>query len=228
MVRDDGLRIFTNLLRPNIEGKKRETIKIFKSFGLSITVTINVTPANYLDVYFALTKDIYQPYWKPNDEPAYINRHSNNPPNIVWQIPLSLSSRISNISKNHSIFNSSIPMYKEALTKSGFNDGIIYTPVIESNNSERKNTWKRKINWFNPLHSLNVETNIGETFLKLVKKHFPRNNSFHKIFNKNTIKISYRVMRNISSIIASPNKSILRPKAAEYGCNRRNKESCPL
>ena len=172
MVRDDGLGIFTNLLWPNIEGKKRETIKIFKSFGLSITVTINVTPANYLDVCFALTKDIYKPYWKPNDEPVYINRHSNKPPNIVWQIALSLSSRISNISKNHSIFNSSIPMYKEALTKSGFNDGIIYTPVIESNNSERKNTWKRKINWFNPLHSLNVETNIGETFLKLVKSIF--------------------------------------------------------
>ena len=83
MVTDDGLGIFTDLLRPNIEGKKRETIKIFKSFGLSITVTINVTPANYLYVYFALTKDIYKPYWKPNDEPAYINRHSNNPPNIV-------------------------------------------------------------------------------------------------------------------------------------------------
>ena len=83
MVRDDGLGIFTNLLRPNIEGKKRETIKIFKSFGLSITVTINVTPANYLDVYFTLRKDIYKPYWKANDEPVYINRHSNNPPNIV-------------------------------------------------------------------------------------------------------------------------------------------------
>ena len=36
-------------------------------------------------------------------------------------------------------------MYKEALTKSGFNDGIIYTPVIESNTSERKNNWKIKI-----------------------------------------------------------------------------------
>ena len=35
-------------------------------------------------------------------------------------------------------------------------------------------------------------------------------------------------MRNISSIIASHNKSILRPKAKEYGCNCRNKESCPL
>ena len=64
---------------------------------------------------------------------------------------------------------------------------------------------------------MNVETNIGKTFLKLVKKHFPRKNSFHKIFNKNTVKISYSCMRNISSIIASHNKSILRLKAEEYG-----------
>ena len=35
-------------------------------------------------------------------------------------------------------------------------------------------------------------------------------------------------MRNISSIIASHNISVLRPKAKEYGCNCRNKESCPL
>ena len=61
-----------------------------------------------------------------------------------------------------------------------------------------------------------------------MKKHFPRNNSFHKIFNKNTIKISYSYMRNISSIIVSHNKSILRPKATEYGCNCRNEELCPL
>ena len=93
-------------------------------------------------------------------------------------------------------------MYKEALTESGFNDDIIYTSVTESNNSERNKTRKRKIIWFNPLYSKNVETNIGKTFLKLVKKHFPRNNIFHKIFNKNTIKISYSCMGNISSIIA--------------------------
>ena len=35
-------------------------------------------------------------------------------------------------------------------------------------------------------------------------------------------------MRNISSIIVSHNKSILRPKATEYGCNCRNEELCPL
>ena len=119
-------------------------------------------------------------------------------------------------------------MYKEALAKSGFNDDMIYTPVIENNNSERNKARKRKIIWFNPRYSMNVETNIGKTFLNLVKKHFPRKHSFHKIFNKNTIKISYSCIRNVSSIIALHNKSILRPKAEEYGCNCRNKESCPL
>ena len=75
---------------------------------------------------------------------------------------------------------------------------------------------------------MNVETNIGKTFLKLVKKRFPRNYSFHKIFNKSIIKISYSFMRNTSLIIASINISVLRPEAKEYACNCRNKESCPL
>ena len=80
---DDGLGIFRNLLRPNIERKKKEIINIFKSFGLYITATTNVTSANYLDVNFDLTKDIYKPYRKPNDELVYIDRHSNHPPNIL-------------------------------------------------------------------------------------------------------------------------------------------------
>ena len=101
--RDDSLGILRNLSRPNIERKKKDIIKTFKSFGLSITVTTNVTSDSYLDVNFDLTKDIYKPYGKPNDEPVYINRHSNHPPNIVGQIPLSLSSRNSNVSLNESI-----------------------------------------------------------------------------------------------------------------------------
>ena len=63
-------------------------------------------------------------------------------------------------------------MYKEALKKSGFIDDIIYTPAIEINNSERGKTGKRKIIWFNPPHSMMMKTNIGNTFLKLVKKVF--------------------------------------------------------
>ena len=76
------------------------------------------------------------------NKPVYINKHSNHLQSIVRQIPLSVSLRISNISSDQSILNSCIPMYKEALTKSGLNDDIIYDPVIESNNSKRNKTRK--------------------------------------------------------------------------------------
>ena len=74
--------------------------------------------------------------------------------------------------------------------------------------------------WFNSPHSMNLENNIDKTFLKLVKQQFQRNN--------NTIRISCSCIRNITSIIASHNKSILRFKAKEYVCNFRSKELCPL
>ena len=63
-------------------------------------------------------------------------------------------------------------MYKKVLTKSGFNDDITYTPVIQSHNSERKNIRRRKVIWFNPLYSMNMETNIDKAFLKLAKSIF--------------------------------------------------------
>ena len=46
LYRDDGLGIFRNLSRHNIERKKKEIIKIFKDFGLSINVTTIVTSVN--------------------------------------------------------------------------------------------------------------------------------------------------------------------------------------
>ena len=79
LYRDDGLGIFRNLSRPGIKRRKKEIIKVIKSFGLSSTVRTNVTPANYLDVSFDLTADVYKPYSKPNNEPIYISRHSNYP-----------------------------------------------------------------------------------------------------------------------------------------------------
>ena len=50
----------------------------------------------------------------------------------------------------------------------------------------------------------------------------------HKIFNKNTGKISYSRMNNISSILSSHNKNILNPKQISFGCNCRNKDNCPF
>ena len=78
--RDGSLGIFRNLSRPNIERKKKRLLKVL---GSSIAVTTIVISANYLGVNFDLTKDIYKYYRKPNNEPVYINKHSNHSPNVV-------------------------------------------------------------------------------------------------------------------------------------------------
>ena len=49
----------------------------------------------------------------------------------------------------------------------------------------------------------------------------------HKIFNRNTIKISYSCLRNISSIKSSHNRNILSPKQQSFGWNCRVKNECP-
>ena len=67
----------------------------------------------------------------------------------------------------------------------------------------------RKVMWFNPPSSQNVKTNIGEIFLKLVKQHFPKHHKLNKIFNKNTLKLSYCCMKNMSGIIKQHNVNIL-------------------
>ena len=76
---------------------------------------------------------------------------------------------------------------------------------------------------------MNVRTNIGKAFLKLMKKHFPNGNSLHKVFNKNTLKVSYSCMGNMASIISSHNRTILNPDVSlEYVCNCRSRNECPL
>ena len=50
----------------------------------------------------------------------------------------------------------------------------------------------------------------------------------HKIFSRNTVKISYSCLTNISSIVSSHNRNILSPKQQSFGCNSRVKNECPL
>ena len=54
-----------------------------------------------------------------------------------------------------------------------------------------------------------------------------RNHTMHEIFNRNTVKISYSCLRNISSIISSHNRKILSPKQRSFGCNCRVRDELP-
>ena len=100
------------------------------------------------------------------------------------------------------------------------------------NNSNTQNTRKnrnKKLIWFNPPYSQNVETNIGKLLIKLVMKHFPKNNKYHNIFNLNTLKLSY-CRTNVGNIIKQHNSKVL-SKAKDNNnrkCKCRSKPNCLL
>ena len=226
---DDGLGILRNISGPQIERVREEIIKIFKKCGLSITTKTNLKFVQFLDIELDLINNTYRPYKKPNGNPTYINVNSNYPPSIIKQIPSSINRRLSNLSSDEEVFLNNIQPYREALKKSGFQDELTY---FEPKNSDKckneKRKRKQKIIWFNSLYSKNVKTNIGKIFLKLLHKHFPPSHSFHKIFNKKSVKISYICMRSMSSIISAHNCSILNPPKTSCGCNCRNRSMCTL
>jgi hypothetical protein len=66
--------------------------------------------------------------------------------------------------------------------------------------------------------------------ISLVEKHFPKDHRLHKIFNKNTIKVSYSCTQNMANIIKSHNNRTLKPrnKNTHENCNCNTKEQCPL
>ena len=139
-----------------------------------------------------------------------------------------IAKRISDLSSNEVIFNDNIDVYRKALEESGFNtEELKY--VKPSDNPSTVRQRKRNITWFNPPYSDNVQTNIGRIFFKALKKHFPKEHVLHKVFNKNTVKLSYSCVKNVSAIISSHNKKILKnDKNEEQKCNCRNKNDCPL
>ena len=77
---------------------KKKIIKLFTSHGLNITLDLNLVQVNFLDVTLNINNNKFWPYRKPNNEPLYIHKHSNHPPNIKKQLPQMINKRLSEIS----------------------------------------------------------------------------------------------------------------------------------
>ena len=105
---------------------------------------------------------------------------------------------------------------------------VRHQTILQQQPTKNQKNRNRKIICFNPPFSRSVKSNNGRILLSLLSKHFSQNHTMHKIFNRNTVKISYSCLRNISSIISSHNRNILSPKQQSFGCNCRVKNECPL
>ena len=142
-----------------------------------------------------------------------------------------INKRLNDLSCNKIEFDKATPMYKKALISSGHDNKLKF----DQNKNLPKRTRKRKTIWFNPPYSMSVQTNIGKIFFKLIDQHFSKNHKYHKIFNRNTLKMSYSCMSNMADRIKAHNNKILNQKTSqsitdsdEEKCNCRQKEECPL
>ena len=142
-----------------------------------------------------------------------------------------IGKRISGLSSDKSTFDREKIPYENALKSSGYNEKLNYTPPSLNKKKQRR----RKITWFNPPFSCNVATNIGREFLRILSKNFPLKHRYHKIFNRNTVKISYSCLPNMSNIIKNHNSKVLAnsSEAADTRsdvktCNCRKSAACPL
>ena len=238
LYRDDGLAAI-NATPREIETIKKEICNIFTQQGLRITIEANKQIVNFLDVTLNLNDQSYHPYTKPGSSLLYIHRDSNHPPTVTKNIPEGINQRLSSLSSNAHSFNQSAPQYQKALTDSGYDHQLKYTPPTTS---RRKNRQRNNIIWYNPPYSKSVSTNLGRKFLKLLDKCFPPGHKLRKILNKNTVKLSYSCMDSTMKIIDSHNKRILRAyqktnnsnngaftdTTATKTCNCRKKDECPL
>ena len=124
---------------------------------------------------------------------------------MLRSIPEAINRRLSNISSVKHSFYTAIPPYQEALKRSGYGYNLNFN--LQPPNPKRQRS--RNVLWFNQPFSANVATNIGHKFLRTVDECLPLNHPLGKIFNKNTLKLSYSCMPNMKNIIATHNKYLL-------------------
>ena len=138
-----------------------------------------------------------------------------------------INKRISDLSCNKEEFDKVKSVYELALKDSGHFSLMSYSNSNTQNSRRNRN---RKVIWFKPPYSQNVKTNIRKLFVKLVRKHFPKNNKYHKIFNLNTLKLSYCCTTNVGNIIKQHNSEVLsKPNDNNnHKRNYRSKPNCPL
>ena len=234
---DDGLMVHRGTTRSEAERIKKDLTKRFSDLGLKITISTNLLATDFLDLTLNLPSGTYQPYRKPNDVPTYVHRQSNHPPSILKNIPAAVSRRITDTSSDQRTFNTAAPLYNNALKASGYGEHISFLSERKEGTATAKNPKRNRtrcVIWFNPPYSKSVKTRVGHRFLQLVRKHFPKVSALHKIFNGNTIKVSYSCLPNVASIIKAHNSSVLRSPAtppAEHPsrtCNCRQPDACPL
>ena len=213
------------------ENISKEIAAIFSKFNLKVTSEANSKRVDFLDAIFDLDEETYEPYNKPKNIPQYVHRLSNHPPSVLKNIPSNVNKRLSSRSSNEKMFLRAAPLFQEAIDKSGYNFKLKFDPPPENPPPpKRKRSRNDNALWFNPPFNATVKTNIGKKFLSLIDECFPPGHKLRKIFNRQTVKVSYCTTPNMSQIIAGKNKKVLQAEreGTDRKCSCPSTKICPL
>ena len=194
LYRDDGLAVHKKTRKTNMERKKKAIISMFKKMGLGITIETNCSTVNFLDVTMEISKGKFWPYSKENSKIQYIHKESNHPPYVLKQVPKSVENRLNSISCDKDCFDRSKAPYEKALKESGHNKGLTHKTNTDKPKKKRRN---RRVIWYNPPFNLQVKTNIGQEFIRIIERNFPKQHPLHKHINKKTVKMGYSCTKNL-------------------------------
>ena len=129
------------------------------------------------------------------------------------------------------MFRGATPIYSDTLRLRAYRENVQYFDECKTDQIRKKKRNLHRNIWYNPPFGKNVATDVGHRFLQLVAKHCPNGSSLHKIFNRNSAKVSYSCMQSMATIIKQHNNTILQANGGDNDTRTRNcrkKALCPL
>ena len=101
----DSLPVYIYIYIWQGEVKKKQVADILKSTRINITISANRKVVDFLDLTLDLNTGTYKTFTKPNSNPIYVHKQSNHPPNVLNNIPLAVTRRLTSNSSNKEIFD---------------------------------------------------------------------------------------------------------------------------
>ena len=75
---------------PELDRKRKKIIEVFKKYELAIIIKANLFVVNVLDIQFNVLNGTFKPYRKLNNDPIFVYKNSNHPPQVLKKLPKSI------------------------------------------------------------------------------------------------------------------------------------------
>ena len=218
--------------------EKKALKALFAEHGLELEAFNIGKSVNFLDVNLDLKTGKHRPYRKPDSEILYVHNESNHAKCVINEIPKSIANRLSVLSSDNQIFDTFKTEYENALIAAGYSQTQskieyvhkdIDTAILERKNRDIRRRRNRRVIWFTPPWNVQVRTNVGKEFFKILDETFA-NSHLKQVFNRNNVKLGYSTTRNLEQIIKGHNAKLTKHNETSNGpqCNCITPTECPL